>query len=68
MRTEPMRVERKFNMRQIVMVQAMVRGFLARLHAKYKRHVLYVKIIRRNDQLVRFTLTKNRRNNYSLMA
>jgi len=55
-------------MRQIILVQAMVRGFLSRLYAKYKRHVIICKILRRHDELIRFTLTKNRRDDYTLMA
>lgn len=46
----------------------MVRGFLSRLYEKMKRHIIYCKILRRDDQLVRFTLSKNSRNDYSLRA
>ena len=46
----------------------MVRGFLSRLYEKRQRHILYSKILRRNDELVRFTLTKNKRSSYTLSA
>ena len=33
-----------------------------------RRHILYCRVLRRDEDLVRFTLTKQRRNNYTLAA
>mmetsp|Transcript_29727 Transcript_29727/g.39525 ORF Transcript_29727/g.39525 Transcript_29727/m.39525 type:complete len:95 (-) Transcript_29727:2673-2957(-) len=55
-------------MRQVILIQSLARGFLARLETKMRRHVLYCRILKKEEELVRFTLVKNRRSNYTLSA
>ena len=55
-------------MAAIVKIQSRIRYFLFRLRQKAKQKIIYQKILRREDNLVRFTLIKDPSMYYKLMA
>lgn len=60
-------IEKK-NLAAIVKIQSRIRYFLFKLRQKAKQKIIYQKILKREDNLVRFTLIKDPSMYYKLMA
>ena len=52
----------------IIKLQARVRGFLTRLRTRAKQELIYVRVLKRENQLVRFTLLRDVTMLYKLLA
>ena len=55
-------------MAAIIRLQARVRGFLIRLRLRATQTIIYCRILKREDHLIRFTLLKDPSTLYKLLA
>ena len=65
---KPNNIIKKTKIETIIRLQARVRGFLIRLRTRTKQVIIYARVLKRENQLVRFTLLKDPTTLYKLLA